>query len=307
MPGILEIRERPRLRRPVLIAGFSGWGNGGQASAGAIDYLLGDPKPEPIAFADPDLCFDFTVARPTTSRGGRDGWRLTYPRFAVYTVARPDAPRDLMLVQGPEPNFRWAALSSAVATLAEDCGVEAGFPLGAFIGAVSHKRASLGRRTLNTALGEALAELGAAETQYEGPTAFQSALLHALHDHGIPAASIWVASAPYVQGRNPRAVLALLSAVNKVADIGIDLGRLRAETADWTRQLDGILKNRPELASQLRQMVDLDEAWTKAEDESPAQRGADTGELPSGASLVEELERYLRQSQRPGAEEPESN
>src|SRR5262245_49136523 len=100
MAGILEIRERSPLRRPVLVAGFAGWGNAGAASTGAVEYLLGEPKPAPCAVADPDACFDFTVARPTTTRGGPDGWQLTLPTLACYAVARPGAPRDLLLVVG---------------------------------------------------------------------------------------------------------------------------------------------------------------------------------------------------------------
>src|SRR5205823_9633468 len=75
MAGILEVRERPQLRRPVLVAGFAGWGNAGAASTGAVEYLLGEPKPPACAAADGDACFDFTVAPPTTTRGGPDGWQ----------------------------------------------------------------------------------------------------------------------------------------------------------------------------------------------------------------------------------------
>ncbi len=302
MPGILDIRERPRLRRPILIAGFGGWGNAGSASTGAVEYLLGEPKPEPCALADPDLCFDFTVARPQTLRGGPDGWRLVLPRFAVYALPRPGAPRDLLLVMGPEPNFRWTALAGAIASFAADCGVELGFPLGAFIGAVSHRRPLLTRRTLHAPLGVALAEIGVAETPYEGPTAFQSALLHALHEQGIPAASIWVGTAPYVQGAQPRAMLALLDAVDRVAGAGLDLNRLRAQSADWSRHLDRILASNPQLAAQLGQIIDMEERDEPEEHPTTPEGSVPAGELPTGRELVEELERFLRRSQRPPEE-----
>src|SRR5262249_28849641 len=150
--------ERPELRHPILVAGFAGWGNAGAASTGAVEYLLGEPRPEPSATADPDLCFDFTVARPTTTRGGPDGWQLILPRLAAYAVRRPEAPRDLLVILGPEPTFRWNALATALTSFAAACGVETAFTLGGFVGAVSHRRAPLARRTLHAPLGVALAE-----------------------------------------------------------------------------------------------------------------------------------------------------
>lgn len=304
MPGMLEIRQRPKLRRPVLLAGFSGWGNGGSVSTGAIEYLLGEPRPEPCAVADPDLCFDFTVARPTTTRGGPDGWKLTLPSLAVYAVARPNAPRDLLLVLGPEPNFRWVALSAAIAALAGDLGVEMAFTLGGFIGPVSHKRTALARRTLHAPLSLALAELGATETRYEGPTSFQSALLHGLHDQGIPTAGIWVANPPYVQGANPRATLALLQLVDQVAELGLDLSRLRAQSTDWSKQIDQVLRSNPQLTTQLGQLVDLDAEPERRPDHDLDAPPATAGELPNPSNVVEELERFLRQNQRPPEEQP---
>ena len=298
MPDILDIRERPRLRRPLVLAGFTGWGNAGAASTGAIEYLLADPRPVPCAVADADACFDFTVARPMSARGGPDGWRLILPTLGCYAVPRPNASRDLLLVLGPEPNFHWSALVRALAAYFVDCGAELAITLGGFVGPVSHRRAEVVRRTLHAPLDVALARLGVGETGYEGPTAFQTALLHACHEQGLPAVSLWVAAPPYIQGASPRVALALLETVERLAETNLNLGRLRARSTDWMQQLDQVLASNPKLAAQLSQVVDLsDRTPSEPEIHERPPEGTDE-ELPSGEALVEELERFLNRQRR---------
>ncbi|HEX2172160.1 MAG TPA: PAC2 family protein [Dehalococcoidia bacterium] len=304
MPDILEIRERPRLRRPIVLAGFTGWGNAGGASTGAIEYLLGDePRPAPAAVADADSCFDFTVARPLSARGGPDNWKLILPTLGCYAIARPTQDRDLLLTLGPEPNFHWNALVRALAGFYADCGAEMVLTLGGFVGPVSHRRAEVVRRVLHVPLDVALAQLGVGETSYEGPTAFQTALLHAAHEQGVPAASLWVGAPPYVQGASPKVALALLEIVERLARIDLGLGRLRARTADWIQQIDQVLRSNPNLTAQLGRLVDLDEP--AEETIRPEESVSDTPSesLPSGAEIVEELERFLNQQRRDPNEE----
>src|SRR6059036_2106681 len=93
------------LRRPVLLAGFGGWGDAGSAASIALRHVLGDPAPRWSAMIDPSVCYDFTVARPLSTRT-RDGrrWLLEYPKAAFYPVALPDAERDVLILLGPEPH-----------------------------------------------------------------------------------------------------------------------------------------------------------------------------------------------------------
>ena len=77
----LVLGEPPSgLRRPVLLAGFGGWGDAGSAASIALRHILGDPPPPASAMLDPSACYDFTVARPLSTRSP-DGrrWSLEYP------------------------------------------------------------------------------------------------------------------------------------------------------------------------------------------------------------------------------------
>ena len=47
--------RHPTLRRPLLVAAFSGWNDAGDAATGAADWLIRQHDPVRIASIDPDL------------------------------------------------------------------------------------------------------------------------------------------------------------------------------------------------------------------------------------------------------------
>jgi proteasome assembly chaperone (PAC2) family protein len=306
----LVLGEPPTgLRHPVLLAGFGGWGDAGSAASIALRHVLGDPAPPASAMIDPSACYDFTVARPLSTRS-QDGqrWSLEYPKVAFYPVPLPGADRDLLILLGPEPHFRWPELAPAIIRYARAAGVESMVTLGAYVGPVTHHSAPVVRRTLDPALADRLSDLELHDTEYEGPTAFVTALLHAAAAGGVAAASLWVATPPYLQAGNPVAALALLEATGKVTRLPMAIDRLREIADSFIRDVETALEEHPELAEQLKEMLeaeeddeDLDEGfevqgkahWRGPDPDRPPP-DAPPG-LPSGKALVDAVERYLRQ------------
>jgi proteasome assembly chaperone (PAC2) family protein len=258
---------------------------------------------------DPSACYDFTVARPLTTRSS-DGrrWSLEYPKVAFYPMSLPGADRDLLVLLGPEPHFRWPELAPAIITYARKAGAESLITLGAYVGPVTHHTAPVVRRTLDPGLGDRLAELELLDTDYEGPTAFCTALLHAAAASGIAAASLWVATPPYLQAGNPVAALALLEATGRVTRLPLETERLREVADSFLHDVEAALEEHPELAEQLKEMLEAEEdededdegfeltsrAHWRAPDPDRPPPDAPPG-LPSGKALVEAVEKYLRQ------------
>ena len=50
----VHIEEVPELERPILIAGFSGWGNALDVSKGMTNYLINKLKAKYFARINPD-------------------------------------------------------------------------------------------------------------------------------------------------------------------------------------------------------------------------------------------------------------
>src|SRR5919204_5798032 len=311
MQGSLVRGEPPvGLRRPILLAGFGGWGDAGSAASIALRHLLGDEMPPSSASIDPSACYDFTVARPLSTRSAKSGeWALEYPKVAFYPVRLPEAERDLLVLLGPEPHFRWPELAPAIIRYARAAGVQSMVTLGAYVGPVTHHSAPVVRRTLDPALADRLSDLELHDTEYEGPTAFVTALLHAAAAGGVAAASLWVATPPYLQAGNPVAALALLEATGKVTRLPIAIDRLREVAESFLHDVEAALEEHPELAEQLKEMLEAEEEDDDDDDDgfelqSRARwRGPDPDRpppdappgLPSGKALVDAVEKYLRQ------------
>jgi proteasome assembly chaperone (PAC2) family protein len=261
---------------------------------------------------DPSACYDFTVARPLSTRSA-DGrrWSLEYPKVAFYPLPMPDAERDVLVLLGPEPHFRWPELAPAIIKYARAAGVESMITLGAYVGPVTHNVAPVVRRTLDPGLGKRLEQLELQDTDYEGPTAFVTALLHAAAAGGITAASLWVATPPYLQAGNPVAALALLEATGKVTRLPMAVDRLREVAESFLHDVEAALEEHPELAEQLKEMLEAEEdddedvedndgfdlqsraRWRGPDPDRPPP-DAPPG-LPSGKALVDAVENYLRQ------------
>ena len=80
----------------------------------------------------------------------------------------PGADRDLVLLDGTEPNLRWRTFSETIATAADALGVEMVITLGALIAEVSH---TLPVPITGLASDEELVEeLDLQRSSYEGPT-----------------------------------------------------------------------------------------------------------------------------------------
>ena len=268
---------------------------------------------------DPSACYDFTVARPLTTRSHDGGhWSLEYPKVAFYPLRLPRAERDLLILLGPEPHFRWPELAPAIISYARATGVESMLTLGAYVGPVTHHSAPVVRRTLDASLGERLQELELQDTDYEGPTAFVTALLHAAAAGGLSAASLWVATPPYLQAGNPVAALALLEATGKVTRLPLDIDHLREVSSSFLHDVEAALQEHPELAEQLKEMLEA-EADDDDDDDGGLDlhprahwRGPDPDRpppdappgLPSGKALVEAVEKYLQQRKQDEEDPP---
>ena len=63
----LNVSFRPQLRRPVLVAAFRGWNDGGQGASLAAGYLAKQWAGERFAEIDPEDFYDFQATRPHVS------------------------------------------------------------------------------------------------------------------------------------------------------------------------------------------------------------------------------------------------
>src|SRR5438045_3875035 len=136
----LDVQRRPQLTRPVLVASFRGWNDGGQGASMANAYLSRVWHGEKFASIDSEQFFDFQSTRPHVTLVEGMVRRIDWPEN-VFEHARPArSDRDAVLLLGTEPGLRWRTFAGLVSGLATDLGVELVVTLGALLADVPHTR-----------------------------------------------------------------------------------------------------------------------------------------------------------------------
>jgi proteasome assembly chaperone (PAC2) family protein len=282
----------PALRRPLLVAAFSGWNDAGDAATGAADWLVRQGDAPRIASIDPDEHVDYQSRRPQVELVDGVTREITWPVTECFAVALPE--RDLVVVRGVEPNVRWRSFCNAVLTIASETASEMVVTLGALLGDVPHTRAV---RVTGTATDPALINgVALTRSQYEGPTGIVGVLHDSCRAAGLRSASLWAPVPHYVATPpNPPATRALLERFSQVAELHLDLQGLDQLVDLWRVQVDHTISENDEVATYVRELE------TRVDAEDAGERGigqgghpAGGGSVPNADDLAAEVEQFLR-------------
>jgi len=130
--------DPPELRAPILVCSFRGWNDAAGAASTALATVAASLDAELVASVDPEEFFDFQANRPMITLEEGQTRRIDWPANSLIAAEAPSAERDLVLLDGTEPNLRWRGFSEAIANAAERMGVEMVITLGALLAEVSH-------------------------------------------------------------------------------------------------------------------------------------------------------------------------
>jgi proteasome assembly chaperone (PAC2) family protein len=284
----LRIDERPTLRRPVLVAAFRGWNDGGQGATLAGGYLARLWGATRFADIDPEGFVDFQATRPHVSLDEGLTRRIEWPENTFYRGSIMGSDRDVVILLGVEPNFRWRAFTDLVVALAEDLGIDLVITLGALLADVPHTRAA---PVTGAATDPALVEkLGLQHSRYEGPTGIVGVLHDACRRSGMPSVSLWSAVPHYVSlAPSPRAARALCERLGDLLGVQVDVRELAEAEGAYAEQVSEAVAADPETSAYVEEL----ERRADTIDEL-----ADEDDLPSGDSIAAELTRFLRERDR---------
>jgi proteasome assembly chaperone (PAC2) family protein len=275
--------DLPHLRSPVMVCAFRGWNDAAASASTALTAVASSLEAEPLASIDPEDFFDFQSTRPTISLDEGQTRRVDWPENSFFAVRIPSADRDLVLLDGTEPNLRWRTFSETIATVADALGVEMVITLGALIAEVSHTLPVPITGLASSA--ELVEELELERSNYEGPTGIVGVVHDLCRQNGIDSASLWAAVPHYVAAvPNPKAALALLRRLEGLTGIAVEASELEEETTDYEEQIGRAVAANPE----------IEELVTRIEAEQ-ADLLSDEGELPNADTLAREFQRFLRQ------------
>ncbi|MGI8459954.1 MAG: PAC2 family protein [Propionibacteriaceae bacterium] len=269
------------LRDPVVVVAFGGWNDGGGAASGVVDHLSDVYDATSVFELDPDDFYDFQVSRPQVHVPEADERVVSWPTTEL-KVSRLGDGRDLLLVSGIEPNFRWRQFTRLLVSALRSADVRRVYLLGALLADNPHTRPiPVSVTTRGAELADAL---GVDVSTYEGPTGILGVLGDELDGLGVEVISLWAAVPHYVSHPPcPKATLALLSRLEDLLDSTLEMGDLPELSKAWERGVDELAADDSEVADYVATLEE--------------QR--DTAELPeaSGDAIAAEFERYLRRRQ----------
>jgi predicted ATP-grasp superfamily ATP-dependent carboligase len=284
MQSLLWEQRPDGLRAPALVCAFTGWNDAGDAASSALSFLGSALGATRFAQIDPEEFYDFQATRPKVAHGEEGQREIVWPSVEVFAARVPRAPRDLVLLGGPEPSMRWRSFTQLIIDLAEALSVQLVVSLGALLADVPH---TLPVHVSGSGSDSKLFErLGLQPTGYEGPTGIVGVLSAACAATGLPSASLWASVPHYVAAApNPKAALALVRRLEGLVGVAVDASELEQAAADYERQVGLAVQSDPDVQAFVERLEQL------AEDE----RTGEPEEIPSGDLLASEFQRFLRQ------------
>jgi proteasome assembly chaperone (PAC2) family protein len=271
---LYEIEHEPQLTAPVMVAAFEGWVDAGSSGTTAAAELAEDAAL--IATFDADAIFDYRVRRPTLDIVDGRPMRLEWATLtATHTTV---GGRDLIVLRGAEPDYRWHELADDIVDLARRFGVVSWVSLGSIPAAVPHTRPVpiLATASANDLLPDDIRR--GPDGLLRVPAAALSVLEVEMATAGIPAVGLFAQVPHYVNTSYPAASIALLSALGKFLGVEIPMGSLATRALERRNQLD------------IAAAADAD---TKAHVER-LELLSDQSRLPEGDELIADIERFLR-------------
>ena len=274
------------LRRPLLVAAFEGWNAAADAATFAASYLARHGGAERVAHIDPEAHTDFQSRRPQVELVDGVTRAVVWPTSSFWIARFPE--RDLVVLQGIEPSYRWKSFCRAVLEVYRATGCEMVVTFGALLADVPHTRRV---KVTGTATDpELIARLALEPSRYEGPTGIVGVLHDECRAAGIPSVSLWAPVPHYIASPpNPPASAAVLDRFARLTGVTLDLSRVQETVSRWKHQVDQVAADDDDIRGYVER---LEARFDEADDDETPTWG---DELPTGDEIADELEEYLRQ------------
>lgn len=278
--------DEPTLERPVLIAGFTGWNDAGDAASTAMTTMIESWGATALAEIDPEAFTDFATIRPQVRLDNDRSRSIVWPTVGLWSASLPGT--DVLLMLGPEPSLRWRLFSEQVTAITEHFGATMAISLGALLADVPHSRPV---PLIGTASDPDLIErFELQRSQYEGPTGIVGVLHEALHSNGLPTASLWAAVPGYAsQVPSPKASLALVERACSMIGTPAPLSSLAGAAQEYDARVAALIGDDDDMVEYLSRLEQMsDENDTVDDDDLKNAAPIDPDEL------MNEVEQFLR-------------
>ena len=256
----LSIFDRPKLKEPRLLLGFSGWMDGGDVSTGTVKCFIEKLGAQKFATINPEGFYIYNfpgmmevtaLFRPHTKV--EEGLITSFEVPANAFFASPE--NDLILFLGKEPNLLWEEFADCILSLCSQFSVKMLYFIGSVAGLVPHTREPrLFCSVSNAELKEAFQHYGVKFTTYEGPASFITYLTTRCNEQNLALVSLVATIPAYVQGSNPKCIETVTRRLAGMLDVQMDLDDMETVSDEFEKKLNDVVQQQPELAGSIRRL-----------------------------------------------------
>ena len=304
----------PKLRRPMLIAAFTGWNDAGDAASNSVRHLVEAWHAQPLAEIDPEEFTDFATVRPHVRLNEESKRTIVWPTVGLWSASTPGG--DVILALGPEPALRWRLFTDQLVGIAQKFEVSMVLTLGALLADVPHTRPV---QLIGTATEDDVIErFDLQRSRYEGPTGIVGVLHDSCTKSDLSSASLWAAVPAYAsQVPSPKASLALIERACEMLGSPSPTAQLQGEAHEYDNRVSTFVADDGDLMGYVARLesladsgqlvdddyfsdgeVDDDDDDDDDDDTVGGELGADSDEVVvaevNSEELMAEVEQFLR-------------
>ncbi len=244
----MDIEKIPQLEKPLLIAGFDGWGNALKISSGMAAYLIRKLKAEPFAALNPDSFYRYDETRPMVKIEDGILKQVKPPGGSFYASRTGSDKKDVVILKADEPSLNWYQFIDEMFLLCRELGVETVITLGSMYDNVLHSDRVISGIASTDKLVAYLKERNINSISYQGPSAIHSIIQLEGPGHGIQCISLWSHCPFYLQGTTHFGVLSHLGTLlASMGDFELDTTDLEDSWKSLNEQIQELVKTNPEI------------------------------------------------------------
>lgn len=252
MTDLVRIFVQPALREPTAIFAFEGWNDAGDSASSALAFVNESLRTVPLAEIDPEIFYDFTVARPEVAIAANNQREIHWPGSS-FRYGEGDVTRDVVTCAGVEPHMRWRCFCDCVSEVVKSAGVRRVVFLGSHLADVVYSQPV---QITGVASNPGILEgLGVEASSYQGPTGILGVLGDRFTRDGLEVLILWAGLPHYINARpNPRGSLALVQVLSEVLGLRFDLDPLYRSAAEFEERISKLVAQDPELSDYVKQL-----------------------------------------------------
>jgi hypothetical protein len=285
----------PEQRRGlVLVHALAGDFDAAHASALAAAHLVSSLDSRVVARFDADVLVDYRAHRPRMTFDGDRYASYAAPEILLHAL-EDDAGETFLLLQGPEPDFRWEQFVAAVAGVVERLGVTSVVAVQAIPMPVPHTRpvtvtAHAVRRPL-------IASYPVYWGEMRIPASVAALLELRLGEAGVDALGV-AAHVPHylAQATYPAAAVTLVEHLASLTGLHLPTEALLEAAQANRTEIDEQIGRSPENTAVVAALEQQFDSFTAAREDNGLL--GESGAMPSGDQIASEFERFLAERDR---------